>query len=120
MRRLCDGRLIIRNLDEDVSHQIDRRMPPPPEEVGRVRRDVDAEGRPADYENGAGEESDGRYVSLLRLRPAGDGNGGENEKEAEEGDVEFRADRKAEDCTCLLYTSPSPRDLSTSRMPSSA
>ena len=25
-----------------------------------------------------------------------------------------------EDTTCLLYTSPSPRDLSTSRMPSSA
>ena len=24
------------------------------------------------------------------------------------------------DLTCLLYTSPSPRDLSTSRMPSSA
>ena len=24
------------------------------------------------------------------------------------------------DVTCLLYTSPSPRDLSTSRMPSSA
>ena len=24
------------------------------------------------------------------------------------------------DCLCLLYTSPSPRDLSTSRMPSSA
>ena len=24
------------------------------------------------------------------------------------------------DCPCLLYTSPSPRDLSTSRMPSSA
>ena len=24
------------------------------------------------------------------------------------------------DCVCLLYTSPSPRDLSTSRMPSSA
>ena len=24
------------------------------------------------------------------------------------------------DTTCLLYTSPSPRDLSTSRMPSSA
>ena len=29
--------------------------------------------------------------------------------------TEFRVD-----CTCLLYTSPSPRDLSTSRMPSSA
>ena len=26
----------------------------------------------------------------------------------------------AQDITCLLYTSPSPRDLSTSRMPSSA
>ena len=26
----------------------------------------------------------------------------------------------AEDFICLLYTSPSPRDLSTSRMPSSA
>ena len=26
----------------------------------------------------------------------------------------------AADTTCLLYTSPSPRDLSTSRMPSSA
>ena len=26
----------------------------------------------------------------------------------------------ARDWTCLLYTSPSPRDLSTSRMPSSA
>ena len=27
---------------------------------------------------------------------------------------------KAHYCACLLYTSPSPRDLSTSRMPSSA
>ena len=27
---------------------------------------------------------------------------------------------KMESCVCLLYTSPSPRDLSTSRMPSSA
>ena len=27
---------------------------------------------------------------------------------------------KVEHTTCLLYTSPSPRDLSTSRMPSSA
>jgi len=28
--------------------------------------------------------------------------------------------KKANEWTCLLYTSPSPRDLSTSRMPSSA
>ena len=30
------------------------------------------------------------------------------------------ADLLAEGMSCLLYTSPSPRDLSTSRMPSSA
>ena len=29
-------------------------------------------------------------------------------------------EKKNIDTTCLLYTSPSPRDLSTSRMPSSA
>ena len=29
-------------------------------------------------------------------------------------------DANAEDKTCLLYTSPSPRDISGSRMPSSA
>ena len=34
-----------------------------------------------------------------------------------QGDVFIK---KAAACTCLLYTSPSPRDLSTSRMPSSA
>ena len=28
--------------------------------------------------------------------------------------------KTAPECACLLYTSPSPRDLSTSRMPSSA
>ena len=32
----------------------------------------------------------------------------------------FRVTRGAITNTCLLYTSPSPRDLSTSRMPSSA
>ena len=31
-----------------------------------------------------------------------------------------RQDVLQENITCLLYTSPSPRDLSTSRMPSSA
>ena len=35
--------------------------------------------------------------------------------------VVIRADKKTDwDYVCLLYTSPSPRDLSTSRMPSSA
>ena len=31
-----------------------------------------------------------------------------------------RANASAQEYSCLLYTSPSPRDLSTSRMPSSA
>ena len=31
-----------------------------------------------------------------------------------------RRQREAREYDCLLYTSPSPRDLSTSRMPSSA
>ena len=34
--------------------------------------------------------------------------------------VEIEANKIGLDITCLLYTSPSPRDLSTSRMPSSA
>ena len=34
--------------------------------------------------------------------------------------VEFIQDNEVHSHYCLLYTSPSPRDLSTSRMPSSA
>ena len=33
---------------------------------------------------------------------------------------EFTINQQAIEIACLLYTSPSPRDLSTSRMPSSA
>mgnify|MGYP003313324280 CR=1 FL=1 len=36
------------------------------------------------------------------------------------GDISQNIDMIAEKTVCLLYTSPSPRDLSTSRMPSSA
>ena len=36
------------------------------------------------------------------------------------GDREVVLGENPQDETCLLYTSPSPRDLSTSRMPSSA
>ena len=35
-------------------------------------------------------------------------------------DIEDLVNNKIKYCICLLYTSPSPRDLSTSRMPSSA
>ena len=31
-----------------------------------------------------------------------------------------KLNKRGKDISCLLYTSPSPRDLSTSRMPSSA
>ena len=41
-----------------------------------------------------------------------------DEKDAKDYVTEI--DRSAELMICLLYTSPSPRDLSTSRMPSSA
>ena len=34
--------------------------------------------------------------------------------------VQAASDKVGSQCICLLYTSPSPRDLSTSRMPSSA
>ena len=43
---------------------------------------------------------------------------GENETEGEED--EKLQSKHIDLTTCLLYTSPSPRDLSTSRMPSSA
>ena len=35
-------------------------------------------------------------------------------------DTRYRIGRGEQGVLCLLYTSPSPRDLSTSRMPSSA
>ena len=39
---------------------------------------------------------------------------------AQDGDAEAFGELYDHYVTCLLYTSPSPRDLSTSRMPSSA
>ena len=47
------------------------------------------------------------------------------EQSFKEGEKDNLADEMADilwvlTCFCLLYTSPSPRDLSTSRMPSSA
>ena len=41
-------------------------------------------------------------------------------REVRRADAKLHAESDAESDPCLLYTSPSPRDLSTSRMPSSA
>ena len=49
--------------------------------------------------------------NLAKIKVIGVGGGGNNA-------VRHMVDRQLEDC--LLYTSTSPRDLSTSRMPSSA
>ena len=43
-----------------------------------------------------------------------------NHQELEMEDAVTKADTNINHKVCLLYTSPSPRDLSTSRMPSSA
>ena len=45
---------------------------------------------------------------------------GSNEVDGTKITIEYRDDTGDPDTACLLYTSPSPRDLSTSRMPSSA
>ena len=41
-------------------------------------------------------------------------------KDDKKNESQIAENNKREDNNCLLYTSPSPRDLSTSRMPSSA
>ena len=43
-----------------------------------------------------------------------------NKNILEDVKVYFKSKKELDKYTCLLYTSPSPRDLSTSRMPSSA
>ena len=43
-----------------------------------------------------------------------------DELAAMSADMLTKAEARGKDISCLLYTSPSPRDLSTSRMPSSA
>ena len=57
------------------------------------------------------------WETMLRLDPSWDLSSWLDEKALEELElVESHLGRES----CLLYTSPSPRDLSTSRMPSSA
>ena len=70
----------------------------------------------ARMENTLDEISHGKVQWLPYLEGFFKGDEGlENQVQQREGDIDPGASR-----TCLLYTSPSPRDLSTSRMPSSA
>ena len=55
----------------------------------------------------------------VKMRPIGEEEPGEKTEPKEEP-AEPGEKAEPEEKTCLLYTSPSPRDLSTSRMPSSA
>ena len=59
------------------------------------------------------EQIFGKKMGVSELKPMFNS----NIKESPDREPKFRV---KVDTTCLLYTSPSPRDLSTSRMPSSA
>ena len=74
------------------------------------------------------ENGEWEYTRILSEEEARDNLRLIRQEDLEESDVWALPDRynsltteqKTELDTCLLYTSPSPRDLSTSRMPSSA
>ena len=61
-----------------------------------------------------------RDIYIERDRERGRGRDREREGERERQREREREREKKRESNCLLYTSPSPRDLSTSRMPSSA
>ena len=56
-----------------------------------------------------------RYADAVRNRTKGTGSSG-----IQSEDIGTNPNPNGYTKSCLLYTSPSPRDLSTSRMPSSA
>ena len=70
--------------------------------------ELDADGNPIISDDDDDDEDDQSNMSLAAM-----------EAELKPHVLEI-LDRIASDYSCLLYTSPSPRDLSTSRMPSSA
>ena len=109
--------------------------------IDRMKREFDVEcnvGKPqvayreaisksVEHETKYAKQSGGRgqYAHvMLRIEPQQRGAGFEFVDEIKGGAVprEFipSVQKGVEDALCLLYTSPSPRDLSTSRMPSSA
>ena len=71
---------------------------------------------------GLGEKDTDRILELIEALTVVEGDaddgGGEGTQSEDSGELEENPNALIDDC--LLYTSPSPRDLSTSRMPSSA
>ena len=70
-----------------------------------------------------GKNTVGGVINVVRSRPTGEFGARLKATIGEDGQQELRAVVNfpiSEGKVCLLYTSPSPRDLSTSRMPSSA
>ena len=118
-----------------VTRKRPREIPTQPSETGAAEHDEDAEADECIEEAGkqdeAAEEPSG-CTRRVRARRSGFMMGTEGEERVafawlEEHSAEPRANALLEQIrewrgagTCLLYTSPSPRDLSTSRMPSSA
>ena len=62
------------------------------------------------------------YASIYEARRGHAAGSSDLEKQASQlaSDVRYKAKGKVKEGTCLLYTSPSPRDATLSRMPSSA
>ena len=90
-------------------------------EIARLRDVLDQKYQPADLlevakscKNLEDEQQNQLFRLLKSHKPLFDGSLGH--MKSEPYDIELKDGAKP----CLLYTSPSPRDLSTSRMPSSA
>ena len=91
--------------DEQINFQLDRPILRAEDAVGRLGTELllEAEGDGGqDDENPEEHESEGTNLN------------------EEDNTILSLQSLNESDISCLLYTSPSPRDLSTSRMPSSA
>ena len=92
--------------------------------VGPITLELDTEHAPKTVENFLSYVADGFYDGTIFHRVIdnfmvqGGGFTADMEQKETQAPIENEANNGLKNC--LLYTSPSPRDLSTSRMPSSA
>ena len=69
---------------------------------------------------GVAERLRSRDASSVPVSPGGTAGAAARASGGSGGETRFQTGTKTEDRSCLLYTSPSPRDATLSRMPSSA